>query len=138
MVEASAPMKNKCKTPFCRNRVTGKRTCNTCVSRTKRNKNPMRYAYDVLKMNAKRRGKDFTISFDYFKRFAILTNYVAGKGRNKLSFSVDRVDNRKGYVPGNLQMLTVSDNSRKAHRTTILNYDYETGFASVNRGGGEI
>lgn len=128
-------MKNKCKIPYCRNRVKGNRICNTCASRKKRNKHPMRYAYDVLKMNAKRRGKRFTISFEYFKRFAIETNYLAGKGRKKLSYSVDRINNRLGYIPGNLQLLTLSDNSKKAHRTITLNYDYQTKFASVNRGG---
>lgn len=94
----------------------------------------MRYAYDVLKMNVKRREKVFSLSFEDFKQFAIETNYLAGKGRNKKSYSVDRIDNKLGYVLGNMQVLTVSDNAKKAQRTIVLNYDYRTGFASVSRG----
>jgi hypothetical protein len=91
----------------------------------------MRYAYDVLKMNAKRRKKPFTITFEYFEKFCIETNYIAGKGRSRKSYSVDRIRNELGYVPGNLRVLTLEDNARKATRKTILSYDWETKFASI-------
>jgi len=120
----------KCSVKYCRNKVKGGK-CNSCASRQKRARNPLRYAYDVLKMNAKRREKPFTITFDYFKKFAIETDYIAGKGRTKKSYSVDRIRNDLGYVPGNLRVLTCSDNARKATRKTILSYDWETKFAAV-------
>ena len=124
----------KCSEKYCRNIIKKGNICNTCACRKKRNKNPIRYAYDVLKMNAKRRGKPFEISFEYFKQFAIETNYIKGKGRTKLSYSVDRIKNDLGYIEGNLQKLTVSDNSKKGVRDNVLHYDYETGFAHVSIG----
>jgi hypothetical protein len=89
----------------------------------------MRSAYAALKHNAKRRHKQFTISFECFKQFCFETNYMAGKGRTKKSYSVDRIKEELGYVEGNLQVLTVSDNSRKRHK--VLNYDWESGQAIV-------
>ena len=123
--------KRKCATKFCRNRIDKNNFCNTCKSRKKRAAHPMRYAYDVLKMNAKRRGKPFGITFEYFKKFAIETNYLRGKGRTKLSYSVDCIKNHLGYVPGNLQCLTVSDNSKKGVRDIVLHYDWETKEANA-------
>lgn len=121
----------KCPGKYCRNKTKNGLKCNTCKSREKRARHPIRYAYDVLKMNAKRRGIPFKITFEWFKKFAIETDYVAGKGRTKKSYSVDRIRNELGYVPGNMRVLTVSDNSMKATRKTILCYDWETKFASV-------
>jgi hypothetical protein len=123
-------MKPKCNTKFCRNAAAHHRKfCNTCVSKKKRAKNPVRYAYDVLKMNAKRRGKHFGITFKEFQKFARRSDYLAGKGRRKESYTIDRIDNSKGYVIGNLQILTLSQNSKKANR--VLYYDYKTKYATV-------
>lgn len=73
----------------------------------------MRYAYQTLKDNAKRRGKVFTISFDYFKRFAIRVDYMAKKGITATSYHVDRIVEELGYVEGNLQLLENRENVKK-------------------------
>lgn len=78
-----------------------------------RENNPEQYAYMTLRDNAKRRGIPFTISFAYFKRFCRKTKYIQRKGIWKYSYSIDRIKNHRGYVPGNLQLLTVSENSSK-------------------------
>jgi len=44
---------------------------------------------------------------------------MAGKGITKTSFHVDRIDERRGYVPGNLQVLTNTENIKK-----YLQYSY--------------
>ena len=69
---------------------------------------------------AKRRGHPFTITFTYWLSFVQKTGYMAKKGIMKDSWHVDRIDESKGYVPGNLQVLTNSANVRK-----YLTYQYD-------------
>lgn len=91
----------------------------------------MRYAYDTLRANCKRRKGAgwFELTFEEFKQFAIETNYIAGKGRSKFSYTIDRKDNSMGYFIGNIEILSSSANSRK--RNKVLEYDWESGFATV-------
>lgn len=114
----------------CKNkRRKGKSKCNTCVKKEWREKYPMKAVFQTLRHNATRRGKVFTITFEYFKQFCYETDYIAGKGRRKKSYTIDRIDNSKGYVPGNIQMLTKSENSRKSSKKLV--YDWETKTAIV-------
>lgn len=79
----------------------------------------MMAAYQNLKYNTTRRSKEqnkhkpFTITFEDFKEFCIETKYMAGKGRTKTSYTIDCIIEELGYVRGNLQKLTKSDNSKK-------------------------
>lgn len=43
-------------------------------------------------------------------------------GRKGTSYTIDRIKNEKGYVPGNIQVLTLSQNSSKG--TRVLSYDW--------------
>ena len=89
----------------------------------------MRYAYCTLKANAKRRGKEFSLTFDQFKKFAIETNYLRGKGKQSTSYSIDRIDNERGYTIDNIMIMSLADNSRK--HTKRLHYDWQTRSAIV-------
>ena len=95
-------------------------------SRKARAADPVRYSYVSLRNNAKRRGKVFTITLDYFKQFCYATDYLKGKGRTATSYTVDRIDESKGYEPGNIQVLPLVVNIKK-----YLNYDWQTGTATV-------
>lgn len=123
-------VKIRCESKGCRNSARkGRKICSTCNKRQWRVKYPMKASYETLKGNAKRRGKIFELTFEEFKDFCYETNYMAGKGRSKLSFSVDCVIPGLGYVRSNIQKLTVSDNSKKKNK--ILMYDWETRTAKV-------
>lgn len=89
----------------------------------------MKAAYQTLRHNSTRRGKVFKLTFEQFQKFCYETKYLAGVGRNKDSFSIDRVDNTKGYLIENIRMITKSANSRKA--TKVLMYDWESRYARV-------
>ena len=78
-------------------------------------KNPMKAAYQTMKYNATRRGVPFEISFEYFRRFAFKTRLLTKRGRTPESFCVDRIDNERGYIEGNLAVLTFSDNGYKGY-----------------------
>jgi hypothetical protein len=119
----------KCATPYCRNKARHqRRLCCTCASRKQRKANPMRAAYRAKRDNAIRKGKPFTITFEDFKKFCYQYPYMAGKGRSGVSFGIDCKIAELGYVPGNLQLLTNSENARKGKR--ILMYDWETKYAT--------
>lgn len=125
------PRIKKCATKFCKNSVS-KGTgayCNTCKSRRWRATNVMRYCYNNLKSNAKRRHKPFDIDFEYFAEFCVKNDYLAGRGRKKDCYTVDCKINELGYVKGNLQRLTKSENSRKG--TKVLHFDWQTRQAIV-------
>jgi hypothetical protein len=112
-----------CKTKYCKNKTRkGRLICSTCDKREWREKYPMKAAFQTLRHNATRRGKPFTITFEYFQKFCYETKYMAGKGRSKLSFTVDCIINKLGYIPGNIQKLTKSANSSKGTKTLV--YDY--------------
>lgn len=106
---------HKCQTKYCRNdRYPGQTTCNKCKSRKFRELNPVRYAYNALKHNARRRGKAFDLDFETFAKFCQSTGYMARKGITKRKLHIDRIDASKGYTIDNIQVLTCSENSRKA------------------------
>jgi hypothetical protein len=124
-----SPKKTACKTKYCKNVANHGTYCKTCISRRFRSRNPMKAAYNALRANAARRGHEFTITYEYFARWCRRSDYMAGKGRTKESYTIDRKDNRVGYVPGNLQVLTNSDNASKGNR--VLMYDWQSGYATV-------
>jgi len=120
---------NSCKTLYCRNKVEKKNQhCNTCKGKIWREKNPLKYTYNNLKNNSKRRNKEFDLTLEQFKVFCVKTDYIKGKGRTRNSYSIDRIDSEKRYNIDNIQILTVSENSRKQK---YLKYDYETKEAIV-------
>ncbi len=103
-----------CKTKYCTTKTPKHRTiCCKCISRKYRSDNPVRSSFDILRTNAKRRGKEFDLTFDQFKKFAIETEYIAGKGRSSQSFTIDRIDQDLGYTINNLQVLTNAENVKK-------------------------
>lgn len=109
-----------------RNRAKNRKLCHPCRNKKHREKDPVKTSYENLKHNAKRRGKVFTITLVYFRRFCYRTDYIAGKGRTAESYTVDRIKEWLGYIPGNLQKLKNGDNVRK-----YLEYSWQTKEAKV-------
>jgi len=113
-------MIDKCKIKGCRKEAKKGRLCYSCAVKNYKSRNPVRYAYAVMKGNAKRRKKVFNISFEYFKQFVINSSYMAGKGITKTGLHIDRIIEELGYVEGNLQILTNTENVKK-----YLSYQYD-------------
>lgn len=119
-----------CQTKYCKNKTRGvRKLCSSCSFRKWKEKNPEKYCYNNLKQNSKRRKKSFTLTFDQFLQFCKKTDYLVGKGKKKESYSIDRIDPNKGYDLDNIQVLTLSSNSRKG--TKSLSYDWQTKYATV-------
>ena len=104
----------KCKTKYCRNQARkASNYCSTCSGRKYRERHKLKYAYQTLKDNAKRRNKVFAISFEYFAKFATEVDYLAKKGIKQTSWHIDRIKEELGYIEGNLQLLQNKDNVKK-------------------------
>lgn len=116
----------KCANCKRRERVKNRTLCDPCRNKKRREADPVRTSYENLKFNAKRRGKVFTITLAYFRRFCYRTDYIAGKGRTADSYTVDRIKEWLGYIPGNIQKMTNGDNVRK-----YLEYCWQTKEAKV-------
>lgn len=96
-------------------------TRESATNKKYRENNPQRYAYMTLRDNAKRRGKEFTITFEEFQRFCYRYKYIGKKGRTRDGYGVDRKDETKGYTLGNMRILKNGNNVRK-YKT----YDWQT------------
>ena len=81
-----------------------------------RMKTPKRSAYSTLRDHAKARGLAFTISYDYFLGLTDALGYWSGEGVP----TIDRVKPERGYEPGNLTVICLSDNVIKGNRERHL------------------
>ena len=108
----------KCETEDCTNEaIHHRRWCAKCRTRAYRKKYPLKYIYNTIKYNARRRGKQFDLTFDQFKTFCQKTGYDELKGKSALSLSIDRKDSTKGYTYENIRAITLSENSRKGNHS---------------------
>lgn len=106
--------------------------CYRCAQRRNRERNPLVYAYKTLRSNARRRRHRFTLTLEEFEVFCIETGYLARKGRNPDSLTIDRIDDRKGYEAGNLQVLTLVENVRKQNEEASRRRRHLTMLAASN------
>jgi hypothetical protein len=90
-----------------------------------REKYPLKHAYSRIKDSAKRRRIVFTITYGYFEEFCKAQlvhhgkDYASDKGYTGDGLTIDRIDATKGYEPGNLQILTHSENVKKGNAERI-------------------
>jgi hypothetical protein len=94
------------------------RICHRCVKKRYTTRNPLNYAkyiFNALKQNAKRRQKDFQLSFDQFQTFCENTSYLVLKGREPEKYCIDRKNHHIGYTFDNIQLKTGLFNSRKSY-----------------------
>lgn len=86
----------------------------------KRERTPKR-RYQTAKNDAKRRGLEFNLSFDYWQIEVNKTCHycrdVLGK-RSETTVGLDRLDNSKGYVEGNVASCCAFCNFTKGDRLT--------------------
>lgn len=108
----------KCKTKFCRgvSSIRGKSPyCSKCRSRKWKLRNPLKYAFNLLRCGARRRGIAVTLTFSQYADFADRSGYALFKGRGRGALTIDRKDHTRGYCEDNLAVLTLSENASKAH-----------------------
>jgi hypothetical protein len=108
----------RCITPNCLNNARrDRKRCTKCESRLYRKCNPIRATYHIIKGNAKRRGVFFDLTYEQFKQFCDETGYLKYKGTHSWSMSIDRKVNSMGYTSGNIQMITLAENTKKRNQS---------------------
>jgi hypothetical protein len=110
----------RCSTPGCKNKRKGRNTkCSKCLTRIWAERHPISYTLAKLRNNAKRRGKQFTITLEQFTAFCLKhEDYLTAKGRNSHCLSIDRIKSEYGYHIWNIRLLTVGANSARAGHDT--------------------
>lgn len=85
-----------------------------------REKNPEKYMYQNAKSSAKKRGLEFTIRVEdiviptHCPVFGVELELVVGSGTKDNKPSLDRIDSSKGYVKGNIQVISWRANNLKS------------------------
>ena len=108
-----------CMVKGCRNEVGRKDKFSLCHKHYQyrwRMVNRKRSAYTTLRDHAKQRGLKFTISYDYFLGVTDALGYWSGEGVP----TIDRVDPTRGYEPGNITVISMSENVAKGNRERHL------------------
>ena len=90
--------------------------CYKHYRRKVREKDPVYCRFNNMKSNAKRRGKEFTITLEEFRAFCERTGYIVRKGNRGMNATIDRRCNAHGYHIWNIQLLTNRQNARKGNR----------------------
>lgn len=107
-----------CRAKYCR-RIPAKRSktpyCARCKTRQARERNPYAYFLRKLRGNAKRRGKECSLTLEEFKYFCDETGYLELRGRCSGCMTIDREDNEEGYHFWNIKIMEHDDNIRKGH-----------------------
>ena len=113
--------RGKCVSCRCtRPHAKGSNLCHTHRLKRWADNNPEKYKYIVLRNNAKRRGKEFTLTYEEFLDFLKENpDYMTRVGRRVKSLHIDRIDVEKGYSRENIQCITLAENVWKQH-----NVDY--------------
>jgi len=120
---------------FCRvrkNEEPRRSQCDVCRNSYKRNRylkyraeNLPRYIWYSCRDRAKRRGLECTITIEDIESIMVDVCPVLGipltineqRTSRDNSYSLDRIDNNKGYVPGNIQIISVKANNMKSNAT---------------------
>lgn len=89
--------------------------CARCRTHRWRERFPLHYSFNNLRKRARQRGKDFSLTREFYVLWAEKTDYARLKGRTSLSLTIDRQDNNQGYHAWNIRTMTLRENSRKQH-----------------------
>lgn len=108
--------KSLCETKYCRNKhAPGRRNCYKCKSRKYIENNPIKITFYWIRQSAKKRSIQFDLTMESWIKFIKDSGYIEGRGREKNSLTVDRIDGNKGYTLDNIRVITKSENSSKYH-----------------------
>jgi hypothetical protein len=114
----------KCNTPGCYKKARkGRKLCCSCKNVLWRKNNRLLYLFLTRKGNAKRRGKEWSLTFDEFVEFCKESGYDKNCGIHADDASIDRIHNWEGYHKDNIRSIKVSENSKK--KDSILEVDLE-------------
>ena len=99
-----------------------------------RRKNPRQAAFATLRDHASGRKIKFTLTFSHFIEVTTAAGFWDQEADDFGGcLSIDRIRAGMGYEDGNIQVLTVSENSAKSHRESYLSEEVQ-GILARRRG----
>lgn len=109
----------KCSVKFCRRRVQKADHSDKCPrhrAEAFKAAHPLNYHFNKLKYRAIERGHEFKLTFTKYESVCVEAGWVTEhRGKTKFSLSIDRVRHTEGYHDGNVEVMTLSENSRKGY-----------------------
>lgn len=121
----------KCPVKFCRRdsrggtRITGKSTHRLCCNHAKqlsRLRDPAKSLFHEKCSNAKRRGKEWSLTLEQFREIVSQQEYMDNKGSTRHCLHLDRIDNTRGYHFDNIQIITCAENVAKGNKERRKGY----------------
>lgn len=103
----------KVKTYTCRNKL-----CWKCKSRKLLASRPVTYVLNMLRISAKRRKIDFSLTVPQFTDFCARTGYLERRGQEPASMTIDRINPNEGYHIWNIRVLSHAENSAQGVNNT--------------------
>lgn len=105
-----------CVVRFCRRAAQApNHFCRRCRDRRYKATRPHAYALNKLRNNARRRGKEFTITLEQWVDWCTEHGFLEKTGKSADALTVDRKDHTQGYHIWNIQPLTNSANGTKGN-----------------------
>jgi hypothetical protein len=92
--------------------------------------NPLKVIHKRLKERAKARNQE-VLSLEELAIFLEGTDYIDNRGCLPHNKHIDRIDYTKGYVSGNLQILTAHDNCVKGNMEKVLLHNERQGIQEL-------
>jgi hypothetical protein len=127
------------------------RKCHKCVNElaVSTAEGALRFRFTMKKSVARRKGIEFNLTFEYFKRLfeqqdgedgytGKQMSFSFGHGRSRATGSLDRIDNEEGYVPGNVVLCRLDTNSMKGAKPIgefrmQMELDFTSGVTEVSQ-----
>lgn len=92
---------------------TSTQLCGSHAKELWRIRNPTHAAFDNLRHHAKQRKISFTLTLQHFTEVIAPTSYLDEKGCERFNLHIDRIHTHMGYVDGNIQVITCTENVHK-------------------------
>jgi hypothetical protein len=69
-----------------------------------------------MRGNAKRRGKEWSLTLEQFRQIVSQQDYLDNRGCTRHCLHLDRIDNTRGYHIDNIQIITCGENVAKGNK----------------------
>jgi hypothetical protein len=88
----------------------------------RRLKDPARVLFYEKRSDAKRRGKDWSLTLEQFREVVAQQDYLDCRGNTRHCLHLDRIDNTRGYHMDNIQIITCTENVVKGNKERRKGY----------------